>query len=77
MTRKEIRALRKELPKRGYTDLIMEKAETPVSIDEIRNYFSGREVKAEKQIIIVLAAKKVIKERQKATAQLQRRLRKG
>lgn len=68
----EIKQLRKKLPARGYISEVHGKAANTVTINQIKNFFSGRAVSRNASQIIVKAAIKAIKANEKKNKQLKR-----
>lgn len=63
-----VTALRKKLPKRGYADLIVAKAERAgisISVDVVRNVFSGRGADKEKYDAVIKYANQIVKKGKK------------
>ncbi len=65
MNKKEIAALRKKLPQRGYTIQLQKNGAKSISTDRIRKFFYNGEVKEEDEMIIVEAAVKTIEKNKK------------
>jgi hypothetical protein len=69
---KEVKQLRKKLPARGYTSDVKGNADNTVTINQIKNFFSGRAVSPDASQRIVKAAIKAIKANEKKNKQLKR-----
>ena len=75
---KEIQALRKKLPNRGYVKAILEAEreiigkgkKLRISEDEIKNFFTRRAVSSESKLHIINASKKAIENAKKAEREL-------
>jgi hypothetical protein len=70
--RTEIKQLRKKLPARGYISDVHGNTDNTVTINQIKNFFSGRAVSQDASQIIVKAAIKAIKAKEKKNKQLKR-----
>ena len=73
--KKEIQALKAKLPKRGYTQLVMEnttddKGKQLITIDIIKQFFAGRKVKHENKIIVIKGVKAAIEKLNKKELEL-------
>jgi len=74
MLNKEIKALRKKLPYKGFAKSIIEASESRVNAEQIRNFFQCKKVKDELVDIIIDATNIVLENEERKLSNRKKRL---